>query len=299
MNNELRAFFDRLLPAVDRSLDSLLPPETASPSEIHQAMRYSIFAGGKRLRPALCVAGYLLGRDDSADWKAILPVACAFEMVHTYSLIHDDLPAMDDDDFRRGRPSCHKKFNEAIAILAGDALLTFAFEVLSRCDAFPSDRMVRVISMISHALGTEGGMIAGQVLDLEGERRPATDVNIEQIHRSKTAALISAAVTTGAFLGGVADGQIAHIRMFGDQIGLAFQIVDDILDEISTTAELGKTGGKDRQQHKATYPALYGLDKSREIAAALTAQARVAIRPLGDRARTLGLIADYLETRSH
>jgi geranylgeranyl diphosphate synthase type II len=279
MNKELRAFFDRVVPAVDRALDSLLPPETATPSEIHQAMRYSIFAGGKRLRPVLCVAGYSLGLDDPEDWTPILPVAAAFEMVHTYSLIHDDLPAMDDDDFRRGRLSCHRKFNEAIAILAGDALLTRAFEILSRCDAFPPNRMLRVISVFSHALGTEGGMIAGQVLDLEGERRPATEVNIELIHRSKTAALISAAVTTGAFLGGLADARLAQVRNFGDQVGLAFQIVDDILDEISTTAE-----EDERQGSRPAEGDLSGVLWTRQIPRTRSdVNGRVARRPASPR----------------
>jgi geranylgeranyl diphosphate synthase type II len=299
MNSELNAFFDDVLPAIDSTLDSLLPTENTPPSQIHQAMRYSIFAGGKRLRPALVVAGYSIGQRDRANWKNVFPVACAFEMIHTYSLIHDDLPAMDDDDFRRGRPSCHKKFGEAIAILAGDALLTFAFDTLSRCEAFPPDRMLRVSSMLAIAAGAEVGMIAGQVWDLEGEGRPIAEVDVEQIHRAKTAALISASITVGAFLGGLSEAEIRQVKIFGDQIGLAFQIIDDVLDETSTAEELGKTSGKDRDQQKATYPALHGLAKSRSIAAELTAAARKTVQPLGDRARVLVSIADYLESRSH
>jgi len=299
MNSELSAFFEQVLPGIDSTLDTLLPAENIPPAQIHQAMRYSIFAGGKRLRPALVVAGYSTCHRDPADWKRVFPIACAFEMIHTYSLIHDDLPAMDDDDFRRGRPSCHKKFGEAMAILAGDALLTFAFETLSRCDAFPADRMLRVTAMLSHASGAEDGMIAGQVFDLEGEGRPIAEVNVERIHRSKTAALISAAVTAGAYLGGATESELRQVKTFGEHLGLAFQIKDDILDETSTPEELGKTSGKDRDQQKATYPALHGLEKSRIIAAEQTAAARLACAMLGERARLLGFIADYLESRSH
>src|SRR5689334_1986311 len=225
MNSDLNAFFDEILPAIDSSLDRLLPAETTPPTQIHQAMRYSIFAGGKRLRPALVVAGYSMFRRDQAEWKNVLPVACAFEMIHTYSLIHDDLPAMDDDDFRRGKPSCHKKFGEAIAILAGDALLTLAFETLSHCDGFAAERMLRVISMLGKAAGTRSGMIAGQVFDLDAEQRPVNQVDVEQIHRSKTAALITASVQIGAWLGGAAESELRQTEIFGQRIGLAFQIV--------------------------------------------------------------------------
>src|SRR5579884_1228171 len=294
MKPELRMFFDSVVPAVDASLDSLLPSASTPPVQIHEAMRYSVFAGGKRLRPALCVAAFEIYQE---DWKPILPVAAAFEIIHTYSLIHDDLPAMDNDDFRRGQPSCHKKFNEAIAILAGDALLTFAFEVLARCDAFPSDRMQQVIHMISRASGCQTGMIAGQVFDLEGEHRPIHEVDVEQIHRAKTAALITASVTAGGYLGGARDREMKALTRFGECIGLAFQIVDDILDETASTETLGKTKGKDRRQEKATYPARYGLDRSRALAADLTNEAFVQLSTFGDRARSLRGIAGFLETR--
>ncbi len=259
-------------------------------------MRYSVFAGGKRLRPALCVASFSMFRP---AWDSVLPIACSFELIHTYSLIHDDLPAMDDDDYRRGIPSCHKKFGEAIAILAGDALLTLAFEILSRCDVFAAERMLRVISIISGAAGTRSGMIAGQVFDLDAERRPIHDVDVEQIHRSKTAALIAACVQVGALLGAADESELLRMRAFGEHIGLAFQIVDDILDETESSETLGKTGGKDRDQHKATYPAVYGLEKSRRIAGELTEQARTALAGFEDRARVLFSIADYLENRTH
>jgi geranylgeranyl diphosphate synthase type II len=289
-------FFDRILPAVDASLDSLLPAANTPPAQIHQAMRYTVFAGGKRLRPALCIAAFELFQPDS---NRVLPIASTFEMIHTYSLVHDDLPAMDNDDFRRGLPSCHKKFGEAIAILAGDALLTLAFEVLGRCDTFPPGRTLRAIQMIARAAGCQTGMIAGQVFDLEGEHRPIADVDVEQIHRSKTAALITAAVTAGAHLGGAREQELYALQTFGECIGLAFQIVDDILDETQSTETLGKTKGKDRRQEKATYPAKYGVDRSRVLAADLTNQAHAALSQFGDRATTLQSIAGYLETRSH
>ena len=296
MNSELRRFFDSVLPTVDAALNELLPPPSAAPAQIHEAMRYSVFAGGKRLRPALCVAGYALFQN---DWQPVLPVAGAIEMIHTYSLIHDDLPAMDDDDFRRGIPSCHRKFGEAVAILAGDALLTLAFETLSRCSGFPPERMLQAIGTIAEAAGTRSGMIAGQVFDLEAERRPVLEVDVERIHRSKTAALITASVSVGARLGGASDAELEAITAFGSRIGLAFQIVDDVLDETSSIETLGKTGGKDRHQQKATYPALFGVEKSRALATDLTRQGRSALAAFGNRACLLLAIGDYLETRSH
>src|SRR5438552_4016020 len=227
MSSELNAFFDRVRPAIDATLSQLLPPESASPERIHQAMRYSTLDGGKRIRPSLCVAAFSAYKD---DWKPILPVASAIEMIHSYSLIHDDLPAMDDDDFRRGRPSCHKQFDEAIAILAGDALLTLAFEVLSHANGFAPDRMLRVITALSRAAGSVGGMIAGQVLDVEAETSPVNAAQDEAIHRSKTGALLGASVWIGAYLGGAGESELAGIRTYCDRIGLAFQVIDDILD---------------------------------------------------------------------
>src|SRR5262245_44512541 len=227
MKAELSAFFDRVRPVIDASLDRLLPAESAAPQQIHQAMRYSIFAGGKRLRPALCVAGYEIMR---SDWQQVVPVACAFEMIHTYSLIHDDLPAMDDDDFRRGIPTCHKKYGEAIAILAGDALLTLAFETIAASTHFPPDRLNQAILRLSRALGTRDGMISGQVLDLAAEGRDLSVSELEEIHRSKTGALLSTSVWIGAWLGGANAGELDALLRFGQKIGLAFQIVDDVLD---------------------------------------------------------------------
>jgi len=287
MNSELQAFFDRARPAIDTTLNGLLPPETASPERIHQAMRYSTLNGGKRIRPCLCVAAFAGYRE---EWSPILSVASSIEMIHSYSLIHDDLPAMDNDDFRRGKPSCHKQFGEAIAILAGDALLTLAFEVLGRSKDFSSDRILRVISMLGHASGTRHGMIAGQVLDIEAEVTPASEDQLETIHRSKTGALIAASVWIGAYLGGASDSDLEKIRVYCDRTGLAFQVIDDILDA---------TDGSNRDEGKATYPALHGLEKSREIAHDLMREAKGALSPLGARARLLIDFCDYLEQRTY
>ena len=287
MNNELTAFFDRVRPAIEATLEGQLPSESTPPAEIHSAMRYSTLGAGKRIRPGLCVAAFTAYQD---DWKPILPVASAVELVHSYSLIHDDLPAMDNDDLRRGKASCHKHFGEALAILAGDALLTLAFEELSRCNDFPADRILRVISVLGRAAGTCGGMIAGQVMDLEAEGKPVSADQLQNIHRSKTGALIGASVWVGAYLGGASTSDLERIAGFCDRIGLAFQVIDDILDAV---------GGKDRDQEKATYPALHGLEKSRAIAHHLMEDARRVIGPLGERARLLADFCDYLENRTH
>jgi geranylgeranyl diphosphate synthase type II len=287
MKSELRDLFDKVRSAVDTSLDALLPSEHSSPSKIHTAMRYSTFAGGKRLRPALCVAAYSAYQD---EWSRVLPAASAIEMVHTYSLIHDDLPAMDNDDFRRGRPSCHKQFGEAIAILAGDGLLTHAFGTLARCRNFHPDQILEVIGLLSFASGTMKGMIAGQVLDLEATGRKSSLADVEWIHRSKTSALIAASVSIGAYLGGAPAFEREAIAQYGERIGLAFQIVDDILDE---------TEGKDRDRDKATYPAVCGLAESRAAVRELTDKASQLLIPLGKRVGILVEIAEFLETRSH
>jgi geranylgeranyl diphosphate synthase type II len=287
MSNELNAFFDRVRPSIESTLNELLPSEKTEPKRIHQAMRYSTLDGGKRIRPCLCVAAFTAYRD---DWKAILPVASAVEMIHCYSLIHDDLPAMDDDDFRRGKPSCHKQFDEAIAVLTGDALLTLAFEVLGRSKDFPSDRTLQVISALARAAGSVGGMIAGQVLDIEAEVTPANAQQLEAIHRSKTGALIGISVWIGAYLGGASESDLQNIRIFCDRIGLAFQVIDDILDA---------TDGSNRDEGKATYPAIHGLEKSRDIAHRLMAEARNALSPFGKRTQLLLDFCDYLESRTY
>lgn len=286
MSNDLNQFFGRVRPAIESTLDELLPPASSTPVRIHQAMRYSTMDGGKRVRPSLCVAAFGVYRD---DWKKVLPVACAIEMIHAYSLIHDDLPAMDDDDFRRGKPSCHKQFDEAIAILAGDGLLTLAFEVLGRTGAFPPDRMLRVVSVLGAAAGSASGMVGGQVLDLDAEGTSVNAEQLEAIHRWKTGALISAAVWIGAYLGGATESELTNVKIFSERIGLLFQVVDDILDA---------TDGSNRDEGKATYPGIYGLEKSRAIAHDVTEDARRAIAPVGERAGMLLAFCDYLEKRT-
>ncbi|HEY2381175.1 MAG TPA: farnesyl diphosphate synthase [Terriglobia bacterium] len=286
MNSDLNTFFERVRPAIDATLDQLLPAEASAPGRIHQAMRYSTMDGGKRVRPCLCVAAFSAYQD---DWKKVLPVASAIEMIHAYSLIHDDLPAMDDDDFRRGKPSCHKQFTEAIAILAGDGLLTLAFEVLGRSNGFPPDRMLRVVAALSAAAGSAAGMVGGQVLDLEAEDKPVTVEQLEAIHRWKTGALIGGSVWIGAYLGGASEVELAGVKVFSERLGLLFQVVDDILDA---------TDGSNRDEGKATYPGIYGLEKSRAIAHDVAEQARRALVPLGQRTGLLLAFCDYLEKRT-
>jgi geranylgeranyl diphosphate synthase type II len=287
MNTELTAFFDRVRPAIEATLNELLPAEHSSPARVHQAMRYSTMDGGKRIRPCLCVAAFAAYND---DWKKVLPVASAIEMIHAYSLIHDDLPAMDDDDFRRGKPSCHKQFDEAIAILAGDALLTLAFEVMGRTGGFPADRMLRAISVLAAAAGSASGMVGGQVLDIEAEGVEVNGEQLEAIHRWKTGALIGAAVWIGAYLGGAPESELAGIKGYCERIGLAFQVIDDILDA---------TDGSNRDEGKATYPGIYGLDTSRTIAHDLMHGARNALQPLRNHGGMLMDFCDYLEKRTN
>jgi len=296
MKTEIRSFFDSVRPAIDACLEQVLPDDSTPPTEIHRAMRYSVLAGGKRLRPALCIASYHIYHDDH---DPILPVACALELAHTYSLIHDDLPSMDDDDFRRGMPSCHKQFGEALAILAGDALLTLTFETIARCSQFDGSRLNAAILRLSRALGTQDGMIAGQVMDLAAEGQPLNAEQLEAIHKSKTGALLSTSVWIGAWLAGAGSHELEALLRFGERIGLAFQIVDDILDLTESRETLGKTAGKDRERHKATYPALLGIENSRRLVRSLTEEARDIVAPLGHRAGLLIGISEFLETRGH
>jgi geranylgeranyl diphosphate synthase type II len=278
----------------DSALERLLPPASERPISIHQAMRHSVFAGGKRIRPILCMEA---GRAVAGSLPAgIEDLGAALEMLHTYSLIHDDLPALDNDDLRRGRPTCHKVFGEAIAILAGDALQTQAYEVLSRIECPPEAR-VRIIEEIARGTGTINGMIGGQVVDLESERAKPDAETLEYIHRSKTAALITASVVTGGIYAGASPEQVNQLRTFGQAIGLAFQIVDDILDVTQTSAQLGKTAGKDAASEKATYPALFGLEESRKRAAVLLQSAGMAVESFGPRANVLKDLARFLIER--
>jgi geranylgeranyl diphosphate synthase, type II len=289
--------------AADAALEHLLPPATQHPISIHQAMRHSVFAGGKRLRPILCMeAGRMIAAASVASSRTgslptgIEQVGAALEMLHTYSLIHDDLPALDNDDLRRGRPTCHKAFGEAIAILAGDALQTQAYEVLAQI-ACPAEARVAIIREIAHATGTIDGMIGGQVVDLEAEHKKPDLATLEYIHRSKTAALITASVVSGGIYADATSADVGRLRVYGQSIGLAFQIVDDVLDLTQTSEQLGKTAGKDAAAEKTTYPALFGIEESIRKADALVDQACVELNEYGEAARTLKDLAHYLVDR--
>ncbi|MGH9509849.1 MAG: polyprenyl synthetase family protein [Terriglobales bacterium] len=279
---------------IDAALERLLPVADAAPASIHRAMRHSVFAGGKRLRPILAmeaarmVAGSLpAGIED---------LGSALEILHTYSLVHDDLPALDNDDLRRGQPTCHKAFGEAIAILAGDALQTLAYQVLARL-CCPPEARVRIVEEIARATGTVEGMIGGQVMDLEAERTRPDAATLEQIHRSKTGALITASVVSGGIYAGASVAEVAQLRAFGRSVGLAFQIADDVLDVTQSSEQLGKTAGKDAATEKATYPALFGVEKSVEMAGALVKEACAALDTFGPRAEVLQALARFLVER--
>jgi len=278
---------------VDSALERLVPPETVAPETIHRAMRYSLFAGGKRIRPILCLEAARAVADCGDD--ALVP-ACAVELVHTYSLIHDDLPALDNDDYRRGRLTCHKMFTEAMAILAGDALLTLAFQVLSTMAADPL-RKTRIIAELATAAGTAGGMIGGQVADLEGEGKPPDAQLLETIHRAKTGALLRGSLRMGAIYAGAGEREYDALSCYGEHIGLAFQIVDDILDVEETSEALGKTAGKDAQQQKITFPAVYGVEESRRMAERECSLAHTTLEPFGARAQRLHELADLIVHR--
>jgi geranylgeranyl diphosphate synthase type II len=290
---KLPDFFEEDRLAVDAHLERLLPPDTAPPASIHQAMRYSVFAGGKRIRPILCLEA---ARIFEADPSAALFPACAIEFIHTYSLIHDDLPALDNDDLRRGKPTCHKKFGEAIAILAGDALLTLAFQTVA-ASPVAADRRVAMLTEISTSSGTVNGMVGGQVADIEAEGKTVSPDMLEYIHRSKTAALIRASVTSGALCAGASPEDVDRLRRFGETIGWAFQVTDDILDVEESSAALGKTAGKDIAQQKATYPSVFGLEKSHTIATGLAVKAVNELKLYGERASRLRSIAEFLVHR--
>jgi geranylgeranyl diphosphate synthase type II len=293
--HDLRAYLAERARAVDEALGRFLPPETEIAETLHKAMRYSVFAGGKRLRPLLVIAGAeaVGGRMDD-----VLPTACAVELIHTYSLIHDDLPAMDNDDFRRGMPTSHKVFGEAMAILAGDGLLTLAFRLLAENFAAGRDpRALRAVLVeIAEAAGTRG-MVGGQAVDIESEGQQVSPSRLEYIHLHKTAALIRASLRAGAMLCGASPPALQALAAAGSNLGLVFQIVDDILDVEGTTEELGKTAGKDQAQHKATYPALHGLEASRARARTLIAEAEAALAPLGSAADPIRAIAHFILER--
>jgi len=278
---------------IDETLRRWVPPESTPPESIHKAMRYSLFAGGKRIRPILCVAAAEAVSDSPAGIES---AACTLELIHTYSLIHDDLPALDNDDLRRGMPTCHKVFGEAMAILAGDALLTLAFQVLAQMECEPA-RKTCLIAELAVAAGTVGGMIGGQVNDIEGERKHPSASLLEAIHRAKTGALLRASVKMGGIYAGADSHQLSALASYGEHVGLAFQIVDDVLDVEQPSEALGKTAGKDAQQKKITFPAVYGIERSREMAEHERLEAHLALRIFDDRAERLRQLADYIVRR--
>jgi geranylgeranyl diphosphate synthase type II len=319
MTPDVKALLRSGAAATDAALERLLPGVDSLPHSIHRAMRHSTFAGGKRLRPILCMEAARMVAGELPDGVADL--GAALEMVHTYSLIHDDLPALDNDDLRRGQPTCHVVFGEAIAILAGDALQTLAFQTIAGLPAHPM-RIVQILGEFAASIGTgvggaglPPGMIGGQVMDIEGEGQTPTAELVERIHRAKTGALITTSVVCGGILGlgyrevsasgeagafeGLPEDAIARIRSFGEKAGLAFQIVDDVLDMTQDSAQLGKTAGKDTASDKATWPAIYGIDRSIHDAEELIADAFAALEPFGERAEPLKALAQYLTARKN
>lgn len=292
---DLKAHLDSRTKLIDRALDRFLPRATVKPPTIHAAMRYSLFAGGKRLRPALTLAA---AEACGGTAEHALPAACSVECIHTYSLIHDDLPCMDDDDLRRGRPTSHKVYGEGVAVLAGDALLTIAFEILAQARETARYKMPALIRELAGASGSQW-LIGGQVADLEGEGKKLSGAELKYIHRCKTAALLTASIRLGAMSANATPAKLAALTDFGQALGLAFQVIDDILDVTQTTEKLGKTAGKDVAATKATYPAIFGLDHSRKEAQRLTNAALTALKPFGKSGATLRAFADYLLARDY
>ena len=280
---------------VEVELNNLLPPSGAAPEKVHQAIRWSVFAGGKRFRPALLLA---IGQAFGADVNHLIRTACAFEMIHTYSLIHDDLPAMDDDDLRRGRPTCHVRFDEATAILAGDALQTLAFQTIANDERLEAATRIALISELTRAAATPDGMVAGQALDMEAEARQVNGAQLEEIHRLKTGALIVGAARCGAIIGGADEHELRAITRYAAHLGLLFQITDDLLDITATAADLGKTPGKDVHARKATYPSLYGIEESREKAVNAHRAACDALAQLNRPTDVLHRIVDFILHRT-
>ncbi len=292
---EVQEYLHKAAQQVDAALDRFIPKPATKPASIHKAMRYSLFAGGKRLRPALALAA---AEACGGSVQAALHAACAVECIHTYSLIHDDLPCMDDDDLRRGRPTCHVVFGEGLAVLAGDSLLTLAFEILAQAQPTSRHGIADLVRELSVASGSRW-LIAGQVLDLEGEGKHVSKAALKFIHQAKTAALLTCALRLGAMSADVTPSKLKALTDFGQALGLAFQVIDDILDVTQSTEKLGKTAGKDVTAVKATYPALFGLKKSRKLAAELTAEALAALKPFGKKAVLMRAIAESLLVREY
>lgn len=292
---ELKEYLAERAAEVDAALNSFLPKARVRPSTIHTAMRYSVFAGGKRLRPVLCLAA---AEACGGDLEAAMPPACAVEVLHTYSLVHDDLPCMDDDDLRRGRPTCHKVYGEGMAVLTGDALLTEAFLIIA--ETLPAKRYP-VGSYVAELALTGGStkLIGGQVMDLEAEGQKLSKAQLVKIHEAKTAALLTTAVRLGAMTANVTERKLEALTTFAYSLGLAFQVIDDILDVTQSSEVLGKTAGKDQAAEKATYPSILGLEKARKEAARLSKRALGALEPFGKRALRLRQITEYLLDREY
>ena len=280
---------------VELELNNLLPPSSAAPEKVHNAIRWSMFAGGKRFRPALLLA---TGHAFDSPIETLIKTACAFEMIHTYSLIHDDLPSMDDDDLRRGRPTCHVRFGEATAILAGDALQTLAFRTIAEDERLDVGTRIALVSELARAAGTPQGMVAGQALDMEAEARQVNTAELEEIHRYKTGALIVAATRCGAIIGRATSAELDAVTTYGSHLGLLFQITDDLLDVTASAADLGKTPGKDAQSRKATYPALYGIEETRESAERAYRAACEALDRIDRSTFALREIAEFILNRT-
>jgi geranylgeranyl pyrophosphate synthase len=292
--NNLQGFFEECRASVDASLEALVPTVETEPQVLHRAIRWSLLAGGKRFRPALVLA---VGKTFGAPEEKLLRTAAAIEMIHTYSLIHDDLPAMDNDDLRRGRETCHRKFDEATAILAGDALQTLAFQAIAEDENLSAQIRVKLISELAHSAGTPTGMVAGQQLDLEAEGKAISIAELERIHQSKTGAMICAAARSGAIIADAGERELASISKYASHLGLLFQITDDLLDVTQTTEVLGKTAGKDVSAEKATYPALYGLPDARKLAEKIHAEALEALSEIDKDTKVLRELVDFILNR--
>ena len=290
----LADFFSRGRTLIDAKLEELLPAESQEPVAVHSAIRWSVFAGGKRFRPLLLLAA---GETLGAGSAQLLATACALEMIHTYSLIHDDLPSMDNDELRRGRPTCHIRFGEATAILAGDALQSLAFQTIAEDKTLDDQRRLKLITELAHAAGTPAGMVAGQALDLEAETRQVSGAELEQSHSLKTGALIRAAARCGAFIANAGAAELDLVTRYAAQLGLLFQITDDLLDVTATAEALGKTPGKDARSSKATFPGIYGLEATRERAREVHQEALAALAELDRPTAQLRAIANFILER--